>query len=582
MRTLTRLGNTYTFGLDTSLALGVASVGMSRLLVPLLGAAVLVLVAYAIGRQLTVARPSAAPETLHFWEPPPSEPPDVPASPPEPNPRIREYYDAVKATGGRVRLVAKPKRPTRLLNARVAIPESSIVVDRGIEYADVDLGEASIRVANPLRPGVSIPTRTPDGRKILAIPESSGAQLSSCVLVKTYSQPRVQGTFGPVHLDAVSVFDLRNMYDGALGSVSLQAPDEETCMSQAFAATVGELPDWTPAPPLDVKECELDDCANAYAGWMRAYHDVGVVLQMLEHIANQNEDQRAFYWNQLWADEDGNEVPNTSLGYWFGDYADYRFEGILSVYQKIYEVMQTPKLWTLPAGVWTLTCKPTLYGDCVAPDGKENTAYHQYRGKVSLCGERFRNLDNRFEKPRVLVHEAFHFKWIPLKGEWIEIRDRHFHESGAPCTRRPKGRISDYGRCEVLHLARFPADVWVFNKKTDMLERCGSREERTSGCAACSQEAGGACNHRDLAAQNNDTYGFATATIGKALRLGSSYQWPPPDSVPEAPNATCPTDLAAPVLDPIETCVYVQSLPGSYLDCTNPPGGYECYQASQP
>jgi hypothetical protein len=458
-----------------------------------------------------------------------------------------------------VRLVAKPRRPFRVVNVRVPIPASSIVVDGDIEYADIDLGEESVRVVNPLRAGAPVPIRTLDGRKVVGIPLSAGGDLASSVLVKTYRQERVAGSFGEVRLEAVSSFDLRDMDSGAQVSVSLQVPGPQSCVAAGIGLTANEVPDWSPSPPLQLIDCPANDCANAYAGWMRAYHDVGVVLEMLELIAYQSESERPTYWDSPWVDAQGAEVLETSLEHWFGEYSSDRFDAIWSAYEKAFKLMQTPGAWTLPADTWTLTCRDSNYGNCVSTSNRY--AYHQFRGKINLCGDDFTGLTNRFGKSRILVHEALHFMWIPYKAGWVEIRDEHVHRGGPSCNRR--GKFLGYDRCGVLHLADFPDDGQCW------------RHDGDSGCGACSGSGGGACNHRELALQNNDTYGFASASIGKALRVGESQKWPSPSAVPGTLGAACPVPSIT-ALDPVATCVYVDSSPGSYLDCTAASEGVTC------
>jgi hypothetical protein len=536
---------------------------MSRVTLPLLAIVAVLIMVYFVTGQHRATRNVRPPETTRYWEPPVGNPPTEAPAPPAPNPQIRAFYDAVEAEGGKVYLVAKPKADARFVHVRVAIPPESIVVEGDNQYADVDLGEVIVRVAKSVNPSVRQPIPAPRGRLLLTIPGTDDRGLSSFFLVKTFSQPLTQASPGPARIKAVSVFDVKDDGTGAVLTESLQVPDDETsaCFANALDSAANITGSVVVVPPLRVDDCSSQYCADLYTHWMHGYHDAGIVLRMLEHLDTKDEDERRLLWNQPWGDEEGDEVKDTSLAFYFGKYAEHRFDGILSTYRRLHKRMKTPGTWTLPNGTWTLTCVEGSQGECIG----DTKAYHKYRGDIHICVSAFSAFsesdfyDPDRDGPSTMVHEALHFMWVPLKAQWRVMKDRHKHKHGPECNRIFR-QVPGYEWCNVRHLATYPA--------VDPI----CEDDEGSGCSGCSGcVTGDDCNHPELAARNNDTYALVTAEIGSELRKGVSHHWPSLGeglSLPESSNCTV-TDWSAELFaDPLEACSYVED--GGTLDCGPP------------
>ncbi|MEM7135820.1 MAG: hypothetical protein AAF500_04530 [Myxococcota bacterium] len=524
---------------------------MFRRIIPLLAVAVLAVVLYSVVRQLR-APPPAAP--LDVWRSPPTSPPSEAPVPPEPDPGVQAFFDAVAEAGAQVFHVGKPRPEVRTVHVRVPIPEESIQSDGNTEYADIDLGGRMVRVVKR-RGAPGGPIANPSRRPILAIPGEDDRGLALFVVVRTFTQD-LTAAEPQLAEQVVSVFELGNEGSGPLiTNEQLATPGNGVdCPAEAAASGLDLTGLAVVVPPVKVRNCNDDQTTMVCSSWVRAYWDVGIVLGMLEHMFTQPQAERVLLWNQTWGDEEGDAVAETSLGFWFGDYTEYRFEGILQVFRKLRQRMRDPGLWSLSEARWSMTCTG-------CPPGWR--ASHRYRGDLRICFPSFAGLSEDLERPSTMTHEALHYNWVPFGLRWRRIDDFHTHKHGFQCSER-FGNVNSYGPCRARHLAVYPTYD----------EECGpwggsSPGSSCQGCGSCLLNDD--CGHRDLAARNNDNYALATASIGKGLRTDESQYWPllaEGLTPPGAPNCTVEglPSAAALFQDPLEACVWNGET--SAIDCS--------------
>jgi hypothetical protein len=375
-------------------------------------------------------------------------------------------------------------------------------------------------------------------------------------LAKTYTQKRVAGSLAPPQLAAVSTFDVKDELAGLISTVRLQIP-ASNCDTAAISEVGDEVVDMgvTFHP---IEGCDDDQCKYAYAAWLRAYHDVGIILKMLEHIDSQPADEHPLYWREPWADEDGNKLEDTSLEYYFGDFGPDRFKVIRSAYKRLWQIMKEPEdlEWN-----WKFACEQGTETSCSSV--ADVAAFHGPKGHIGLCPNRFFSqaaLDSdefkrqTSEQVRLLVHEALHYTkvtWVDGSSKWIE--DEHKHKHGADCASVQR-KVDDRKWCQVLHLAVYSGpypDSESYCENVIPTDSGGC-----NGCSGCS--VGNDCSHHDIATINNDTYGYATTEIGKGLRIEGAHHWPS-SQYPSSTDGSCVSEVPNPgvgFVDPLDTCVY--------------------------
>lgn len=498
-----------------------------------------------------------------FWEAPASDAPAIEPASTTPDPRVRAFYDTVRQAGGKVYLVAKPKGNHRTINVRMRIPESAIEVVGDTQRADIDLGGVEIRVVQLLTATARASDRTTIRRAVLVVPYAPDRDLSSVFLVKTYTQTRVAGSLAPPQLATVSTFDVKDELAGLVSVVQLQVP-ANNCDTAAISEVGDEVVDMgvTFHP---IQGCNDDQCKHVYAAWLRAYHDVGIIQKMLGHIENQPADHQPIFWREPWADQDGNTLKGTSLEYYFGDFAPHRLTTILAAYNRLWGIMKDAGD---PSWDWKFACEEETPTKCSASNNV--AAFHGPRGHVGLCADRFFSQEaedsdlfkrQAFQHVRLLVHEALHFTPVPVNGTPTWVDDTHKHRHGTGCASVLR-KVDDRKWCQVLHLAVYPGPYPDGYAYCEAQIPTGS--DGCNGCSGCS--AGIDCSHHDIATHNNDTYGFATAKIGKGLRLEGAHHWPS-SQYPSSPDGSCMTETPNPGSswgDPLDICSYAEGT----LQCT--------------
>lgn len=426
------------------------------------------------------------------------------------NEGLTKLLAEIAATGGMPSLQFDAARAGELLNVRVRVRPEQVVRDAtGGESTVLDLGALRVRLGHA--------ADATAGRMQLVVPD--GLPLSRAVVLKTYRRERVGGELGPVRLDMVSVFDRDDEAAGPVAALDVADAPEVQLATDCEALAFEQTPD---VPPIAVdfpkfSGCDIAECPKAKAGWIRATHDLWRVRQMLDYMASQSEEDRAFLWGQQGADAQGQALfsweseevgPNTALSYYFGPYAGYRFDAIRWAYDQLWKDFFDHDLGGLEMDI---ECTPEGGDLCnsAAPAG-----HHAVKSNLKLCQKAFDSNILVFDMPRLIVHEHMHHMYVP----WIAgaprlspIQDTHTHGHGGGCgleLTTDKG----YGVDKVRHLATY------------------------------SNKGGDDCYHRNYTFRNNDSYAHAAVTIGTYVRLGYLHHWPlhhPPTKPPVDPPLEC-------------------------------------------
>lgn len=461
------------------------------------------------------------------------------------NEALAKLFQAIEETGGRPSLQFDTARAGELLNVRVRVRPEQIEGDgAGAEWATLDLGALTLRLGYEADAAA--------GRAQLVVPRE--LPLARAVVLKTYRRARVGGELGPVQLDMVSVFDRDDEAAGPLASLDLAGVPGVQLAADCDALAFEQAPE---VPPIAVdfprlSSCDLGECPKAKAGWLRATHDLWRVRQMLDYIATQPEEDRAFLWDQQGADAQGDALfsweseevgPNTALSYYFGPYAKHRFDAIRWSYSQLWKDFFDHDVGGLELDI---ECTPDAGGDLC------NTAtpagHHAVKGNLKLCSKAFTSNILVFDMPRLIVHEHMHHMYVPWNGgipRLSPIQDLHTHGHGGGCGLELATEKS-YGVKRVRHLASY------------------------------TNNGGNDCFHRDLTFRNNDSYAHAAVTIGTYVRLGYLDHWPlahPPKEPPSDPPLECgQVGIDAPppgFVDPFNTCEKL----GGQLVCPSAGGG---------
>jgi hypothetical protein len=410
-----------------------------------------------------------------------------------PDEEIRAFFRAVETGGAEASLLFDHERDGQFLNVRIPIPKDDIVTMGVASYVDVDIGPVTVRVANNVDSTTTLP--------LFVVPV---ADLSSLVLLKSYSRVRQAGSLGPVVLDFVSAFEAANEGAGPLGSLDLST-EPQVDMSDDCDSMAWELASEVPAmavnfPPMD--GCSESECVIVKAAWIRANHDVMRIRQMLEFLDAKFEAQRDFLWDKPAVDPEGNAMGDeTSLQFYFGGFAQYRFEAIRWAFKRLWDNMHDHNLEGLALD---FECNPGGGDVC---NTAHPPAHHVVKSNVKICKEFFEQPD--WYQPLIMVHEPLHHVFVPWNDNTPRldpIQDTHTHGHGNTCAGSVKTN-KGYGIDEVRHLATYRAS----NGKT--------------------------CFHRNYAFRNNDTYAWAAQWIGARVRLGAIHHWPfIPNTSPPKPD----------------------------------------------
>jgi hypothetical protein len=354
------------------------------------------------------------------------------------------------------------------------------------------------------------------------------ADLSSLVLLKSYSRLRRAGDLGPVSLDFVSAFDAANEGAGPLGSLDLST-EPQVDISNDCDSMAWELASEVPAmavnfPPMD--GCSDSECVIVKAAWIRANHDVWRIRQMLEFLDTKFEEQRNFLWDKPAVDPEGDAMGDeTSLQFYFGGFAQYRFEAIRWAFKRLWDNMHDHNLEGLALD---FECNPGGGDIC---NTAHPPAHHVVKSNVKICEEFFEQPD--WYQPLIMVHEPLHHVFVPWNNNSPRldpIKDTHTHGHGNTCLGSVK-TDKGYGIDELRHLATYKAGD------------------------------GGTCFHRNYAFRNNDTYAWAAQVIGSGVRFGAIHHWPfIPNSSPPTPDPCSGDEVPDPGDDwddPLKDCMKV-------------------------
>lgn len=447
-----------------------------------------------------------------------------------PDDDIRAFFTALEATGGEASLLYDHDTDGQFLNVRIPIPVDDIVTDpSGGAHVDVDIGPVTIRVANTADSTTTLP--------VLLVPVSD---LSSLVLLKSYSRVLRDGALGPVSVDAVSAFDAANEGAGPLSSFDLTT-EPQVDMSGDCDSKAWELASDVPAmavnfPPID--GCSESECAIVKAAWIRANHDVMRIRQMLEYLDTKFEEQRNFLWDKPAVDPDGDPMgAETSLQFYFGGFAQYRFEAIRWAFKRLWDDMHDHDLEGLALD---LECNPGGGDVC---NTAQPPAHHVVKSNIKICEGFFDQPE--WYQPLLMVHEPLHHVFVPWNdnGPRLDpIQDTHTHGHGNICAASVKTNKA-YGIDEVRHLATYAANN------------------------------GNTCFHRNYAFRNNDTYGWVAEVIGSGVRSGAIHHWPyVPNTSPPTPDPCSGDEYPDPGNgwdDPLDQCMKI----GLELVCPGGSGG---------
>ncbi|MGD8824257.1 MAG: hypothetical protein PVI24_04695 [Myxococcales bacterium] len=445
-----------------------------------------------------------------------------------PDEAIRAFFTAIEASGGEASLLFNHDTDGQLLHVRIPVPKDRIVTDpSGAAHVDVNIGPVTIRVANNVDSTTFLP--------LLVVPV---ADLSSLVLLKSYSRLLRNGSLGPVRLDFVSAFDAENEAAGPLAGLDLSSEPQVDltgdCDSMAWQIA-SEVPAMAVKfPPIE--GCSESECAIVKAAWIRANHDVMRVRQMLEYLDTQFEEQRNFLWDKPAVDPQGNPMgEETSLQFYFGGFAQYRFEAIRWAFKRLGDDMHDLDLQGLALD---LECRPSGAGDVC--NTAHPPAHHAVKSNIKICDEFFDQPD--WYQPLIMVHEPLHHVFVPWNDNTPRldpIQDTHTHGHGNVCAASLQTN-KGYGINEVRHLATYKADN------------------------------GNTCFHRNFAFRNNDTYGWVAQVIGSGVRVGAIHHWPYiPNTSPPTPEPCSADGYPDPGNgwdDPLDQCMKI----GQEMVC---PGG---------
>lgn len=370
-----------------------------------------------------------------------------------------------------------------VFNATRTIRAAEVVrTSTGGEYADLDLGALQVRVAN-------FPARSAGG-PVLRVTARSIAGL---MVLRSYSRHQLTPSAPPAAmLDMIAVMPRQGTR--ALATFDLASHPEVQLSNDCDALAwdqASEVPSLAVAfPPLS--GCSLQECVDTKAAWIRAWHDVWRVRQMLEYMSWRDPEVRAFLWSQPAVDPSGQVMDaDTSLAWWFGDYAGYRFEAIRWAYNQLWNDMHDHDLESLQLDI---ECTPPSGGDIC--NSADPPAHHAVVSNIKVCDGFWDESEDY--RALLMVHEPLHHMYVP----WQEttpredpIMDTHTHWHGWGCAVDPVTN-KGYGITEIRHLATY--------------ENADDND----------------CSHMNYAFRNNDTYAWAARTIGAGVRRGAIHHWP--------------------------------------------------------
>lgn len=458
---------------------------------------------------------------------------------------LPELFSAIRARGARPALRFDTSHAGELLAVRVAVRREQIQrADDEDDEVLVDLGALTVRLAHAPSTGA---WRGPE----IVVPAS--LPLDQAVVRKTYTRARAQGVLGRAALTKLAVIDRRDERAGPVATLAVDA-DQRTRALDCDALAYELAPE---VPPLEVSfprlsSCDLDECAKTKAAWLRANHDLFRIRQILDFIAASPPEERAFLWAQEGASKTGDRLmsfesddvgPNSSLAFYFGPYAEHRFDAIRWAYAQLWRDFHDHDLDGLE---FDIECTPDAVGDVC--NTTEPGGHHAVKSNVKLCKKAYTTPSQAFDVPRLLLHESMHHMFVPWKDAFPRlspIMDTHTHGHGVLCLAKvttDKG----YGVRNIKHLADYEND------------------------------GGGDCFHHDFTFRNNDTFAYAAATIGTYIRFDFLHTWPIEHPLDDEDNYPAP-ECGQPGIDP-PAPGFIETMNGCYklggdLVCPGSHGG---------
>jgi len=392
-------------------------------------------------------------------------------------------------------------------------------------YADVFLGPYLVRILGNDAPA------SPGGRTPHVTLSAPAHALEDLRLIKT-----LQVTPDPA--SGAALFSVEKL---VLSEATSGAPLDEqgglglgylptTCREIAFVEYTKSGPIAPDMPAVhfpEISGCSDEECVLAMTGWLSAHNNAWRARQMIEYAASQDAYYRSFIWGQPGLTQNGlKTTEQSSPEYWFGHYADYRFEAIREGAGKLWDMMRT-----LETGGITieLYCPSDAGNVCFTSDA---SAHHIIKGDVALCDPFFRVEDDDgdpityWSRAHTLSHELMHHRSLNFHKDgvslWRSVQDTHYHAHGNACVSASETK-KFYGRTNVGELATY------------------------------SNLQQGHCKHREKAFGNNDTWAYFVTTIGDLVHRRTMWSWPAPSApTPQPPDCPQPG---------LEGCQCAETLP---------------------
>ncbi len=414
---------------------------------------------------------------------------------------LEPYLEAVTATGVEVQLDYTAEGVPKVLNVVEAIAPEDVVSTEVGTYAWVDVGDLQVVVTD-------VPLSLPGADALLVLGSTPLEEVSVVATYQATVDAAGNASVGLAAISAVQVGQSGVLPVTPLDVVGWIAPsaNHHDCVADAWVEA-GEVAGLAVQFPK-LKACDYDQCVAVRAAWIRAWHDIGRLVEMVDFLDGLDGELRAWAWSQPGVAPDGHTLgADTSLAFYFGSYTPHRFDAIRWALHRLRDRFHQRKVQAIAL---SLRCTP-LPGDlCETANPGAN---HAVVGRIVMCDRWFDELGPE-DRARNLVHEMAHHMYVPLTYDTkppvtlsVAVMDTHTHHHGSGCAKLKSRK--DYGLDNVRHLATY------LNSK------------------------GKGCWHRNLALRNNDTYGFAVHAIGAAVRLGIMQRWPaslyPPDWMPGGP-----------------------------------------------
>ncbi len=463
--------------------------------------------------------------TTHFPDPPtPGYSPDDPlvygtddfAQDPGPGPRRPAIGGTLANSGARFDFVDASTPTTS--HAEIVHPfDDAIVVTAEGRWADVFLGPYLVRILASDAPPAG-PTGPPPDVTL----EAPTSALEDLRLTKTFQIAPDPGSGAPLFsVETVTLIDAASGtpldQQGGMGLGYLPT----TCDEIAFVEYTKSHPIAAGMPAVhfpEISDCSAARCVLALTGWLSAHNNAWRARQMIEYAASQDSYYRSFIWGQPGLKQNGlATTEQSSPEYWFGHYADYRFEAIRDGMGKLWDMMTTLESNGLTIDLYCPDQGSDPGNVCFTSAA---SAHNIVKSDVALCDPFFALEDGDgnpltyWPRAHTVSHELMHHRSVDFTKDGANlyrgIADTHFHAHGNACVSTPETK-KFYGRTNVDELATY------LNLQQ------------------------GNCKHREKAFGNNDTWAYFVTTIGDLVHRRIMWSWPAPaQPTPQPPNCGQP------------------------------------------